>query len=161
LLAPCDPSLSPVAEIVRSDLARIGITVAIRRSDACDPRDVAKEFARADLLIGTGVGRGPTNLDPAPFLEGALTNGAWGSPLPPGPWNGPVFRQRLRQAAGLSGRARIQAYGRLQDQLLREAPFVVYGDFVYPEYFSPRVGCKLFPAAFYFVDLGALCIRKG
>ena len=45
----------------------------------------------------------------------------------------------------------------LVHELMRAAPFAIYGSFVSPEYFSPRVGCKLFLPAHAFVDLGALC----
>jgi ABC-type transport system substrate-binding protein len=161
LLAPCDPQLSSVTGVVRSELARIGIAVSIvLKPGTCDSRDVAAEFKHADLMIGTNIGRGPTDRDPAPFFDDALTHGAWGSPLGPGPWNAPAFRTRLEEATALSGRARVAAYGRLDDELSRAAPLVVYGSFLYDEYFSPRVGCKLFQAFYLEVDLGALCIKQ-
>jgi hypothetical protein len=40
---------------------------------------------------------------------------------------------------------------------MRAAPFAVYGSGVWSEYFSPRVGCKVFQGEYGFVDLGALC----
>ena len=43
---------------------------------------------------------------------------------------------------------------------MRAAPLVVYGSFLYDEYFSPRVGCRLFQAFYLEADLGALCARK-
>jgi ABC-type transport system substrate-binding protein/DNA-binding beta-propeller fold protein YncE len=161
LLAPCDPMLSSVTAVVRSELARIGIAVTIvLKPGTCDPRDVAAEFKHADLMIGTNIGRGPTDRDPAPFFDDVLTHGAWGSPLGPGPWNAPAFRARLKEAGALSGRARVAVYGRLDDELSRAAPLVVYGSFLYDEYFSPRVGCKVFQAFYLQVDLGALCVQQ-
>ena len=40
---------------------------------------------------------------------------------------------------------------------MRDAPLAVYGNFVSAEYFSPKVGCKVFQAEYRIVDLGALC----
>jgi ABC-type transport system substrate-binding protein len=161
LLAPCDPQLSSVAGVVRSELANIGMTVSILlKPGICHPRDVAAEFEHADLMIGTNIGRGPTNRDPAPFFDDVLTHGAWGSPLGPGPWNTPAFRTRLEHARALSGRARVAAYAGLEGELSRAAPLVVYGSFLYDEYFSPRVGCELFQAFYLQVDLGALCLGQ-
>ncbi len=160
LLAPCYPDVSPAAAIVRSDLARIGIAVSIVRSDTCDPRVVAAQFKRADLLIGTSLGRTPGERDPAPFLDDALGASVWGSPLGPGPWNDRPFRKRVERARRLRGQARVAAYARLDDELMRAAPLVVYGSYLYDEYFSPRVGCRLFQGFYLEVDLGALCLRK-
>jgi hypothetical protein len=81
-------------------------------------------------------------------------------PLGAGPWQDRSFRRRLEQANELSGRARLAAYARLDAELVRAAPFAVYGSWVHPDYFSPRVGCKVFQSAYHVVDLGAICLRK-
>ena len=57
----------------------------------------------------------------------------------------------------LRGRARARAYSALVAKLTRAAPFAAYGSFVWSEYFSPRVGCKVFQGEYGFADLGALC----
>ena len=161
LFAPCDPALAQPAGIVRSNLARIGIAVRIiLKPGVCDPKDVAPGFARADMMIGTNLGFGPTDRDPAPFLEGVLEYGDWGSPPGPGPWRSAAFRARLTAARTLSGAARLSEYSRLADALDRAAPVIVYGAFQYNEYFSPKVGCQLFQAFYLEVDLGALCIQS-
>jgi hypothetical protein len=160
LLAPCDASVLPAASIVRSDLAKIGITVAIVSPDACFPQDVAKAFKNADLIIGTNLLRNPPERDPQPFVEDALTTAAWGSPLGPGPWDAPAFRKQVAEARPLRGRARVAAYARIEAELARFAPLVVYGAFQYNEYFGPRVGCKLFQSFYEVVDLGALCVHS-
>ena len=54
----------------------------------------------------------------------------------------------------------MRAYTRLDDEFARQAPLLVYGAFQYNEYFSARLGCKLFQAFYKVVDLGALCLRK-
>jgi ABC-type transport system substrate-binding protein/tRNA A-37 threonylcarbamoyl transferase component Bud32/DNA-binding beta-propeller fold protein YncE len=152
-----DPALRRVAEIVRSNLARIRIAVSVLASQGCTQEPDAKR-RRADLLLGD-VGLGPADRDPAPFFDMAI-GGAYDFPRPgPGPWNKREFRKRLERARTLRGEARAEAYGRLQDELLRQAPFAFYGIPVYGEYFSPKVGCKLFQAEYHAIDLGALCVR--
>ena len=75
-------------------------------------------------------------------------------------WSAAGFRRQLERAAPLRGRARIAALTRLDDELARAAPVLVYGAFQYGEYFGARVGCKRFPALSQGVDLGALCVHK-
>jgi hypothetical protein len=148
-----DPAERRVAQIVRSDLARIAIRVSIVEAEGCDDA----KAARADLLLG-GFATPERALG---FLEEALATASYGSPLGPGPWNDAGFRNRLARAAALTGEARIEAYARLDEELTRDAvPFAVYASRVIPEFLGPRVGCKLFQGAYGFVDLGALCIRE-
>ena len=160
LFAPCDPSVSTAAGIVRTELARIGIDVSILRSDTCDPSAEAAEFEHADMVITTNLQRFPPERDPAPFVEDAIAASLWGSPVGPGPWNDPAFTKRLERARALRGAARVAAYTRLDTELMRMAPLVVYGAFLYDEYFAPRVGCRLFQSFYLEADLGALCVRK-
>jgi hypothetical protein len=69
------------------------------------------------------------------------------------------FRRHLREADALVGPARLAAYARLEDGLLRgAAPVAAFASFVAPEYFSARSGCRLVQGAYNFTDLGALCI---
>jgi ABC-type transport system substrate-binding protein/streptogramin lyase/predicted Ser/Thr protein kinase len=148
------PANGTAAQIVRSNLSRIGIIISIVSSQGCS----AGKAARADLLLG---GFGSAERDPGPFLRDALAGGAFGLPLGPGPWRDRGVRRRLQRASALSGNARFTAYARLDADLVRDAvPFAVYASWVHPEYFAPRVGCKVFQSAYHFVDLGALCVRK-
>jgi ABC-type transport system substrate-binding protein/DNA-binding beta-propeller fold protein YncE/predicted Ser/Thr protein kinase len=151
-----DPANRTVAQIVRSNLAPIGIRVSIVESQDCvGGRDPKAE--RADLLLA---GFGTAERDPGPFIGEALATAAYGSPLGPGPWNDADFRLRLERARALQGAARIRAYARLDQELTRDAvPFAVYASWQEPMYFGPRVGCMTFQSAYHFVDLGALCIR--
>jgi ABC-type transport system substrate-binding protein/tRNA A-37 threonylcarbamoyl transferase component Bud32 len=142
-----------VAEIVRSNLSRIGIGISIVGSQGC----FSAKAARADLLLARF---DSLERDPAPFLREALADGVDGVPLGAGPWHDRSFRRRLEQANELSGRARLAAYARLDAELVRAAPFAVYGSLVHPDYFSPRVGCKVFQSAYHVADLGAICLRK-
>jgi ABC-type transport system substrate-binding protein/predicted Ser/Thr protein kinase len=154
VLYACPPQ-PRVTQIVRSNLARIGIAVSILESERClqghDPQS-----DRADLRL-SGLVLGPADRDPAPFFDMAIA-GAYDYPPPgPGPWNTRSFRGRVEHARSLRGDARIAGYAGLQRELMRNAPLAVYGNFVSTEYFSPKVGCKLFQAEYRVVDLGALC----
>jgi ABC-type transport system substrate-binding protein len=150
-----DPAERRVADIVRSNLARIHINVSILQSQGCfqGPDPAVK---RADLVL-TSFLLGPANRDPGAFLDMAL-GGLYGSArLGPGPWNEAGFRRRVEAARALDGPARTAVYGRLADELSRQAPFAVYGSFVRGEYFAPGVGCRISQAEYGFADLGALC----
>src|SRR5205085_1468829 len=109
------------------------------------PRDghYDERMRHADLILYSGLGSAVR--DPASFLETSIAaDGSFGTVLGHGLWTTERFRTQLRQAAVLRGSARRQAYLRLVTQLTRAAPFAVYGRFVWSEYFSPRVGCKVF-----------------
>jgi hypothetical protein len=112
------------------------------------------------MIIGTSLFCSACERDPLPFFSGVLEHGLKGAPLPPGPWNEAPFQRQLEHAAGLRGRARVEAYTRLDDELARYAPVVIYGSFLYSEYFGPRIGCKRFPPFQQGVDLGSLCVVK-
>src|SRR5262245_17047662 len=154
-----NPARSRTADIVRRDLDRIGIAVSLVSSE-CASRGYDPRAARADLLLNAFETPEP---DPAPFLDEALDTDLQGVRLRPGPgpWNEPSFRRRLLHARGLRGEARFAAYARIDRWLRREAvPFAAFADEVVPEYFAPKVGCKLFQGVYHFVDLGALCLRR-
>ncbi len=157
VLYACPPQ-PRIEALVRANLASIGMAVSVDESTGClQGEDPARD--RADLILGS-LGLGPADLDPAAFFDMAI-GGAYNFPTPgPGPWTSPAFRVRLERARALRGYGRIAAYARLQQELLRASPLAVYGSFVDPGYFSPRVGCKVFQAAYRVVDLGLLCVRR-
>jgi len=159
LYVPCGSAHVGVAEIVRSDLAKIGIAVSIVKTDRCPSRyEDDPKIRQADILLG-GAGSWPQR-DAEPFFDLALASGDNGSALGPGPWNRPSFRARVIRARALRGQARTRAYRRLDTALMRSAPFAVYGSVVYEEYVSQSVGCTLLQGAYAVLDLGALCVRK-
>jgi hypothetical protein len=145
--------LPKLAEIVRANLARIGISVSVRQSQECPGR-----YEGADLLFVFPLGS--NELDPASFFDQALDSSVYGSALGPGPWKSRAFRTQLERAGVLRGQARIAAFRRLDDELMRMAPLVVYGSYVWTEYLSPDLGCKIFQAEYGFLDLGALCKKS-
>jgi ABC-type oligopeptide transport system substrate-binding subunit/tRNA A-37 threonylcarbamoyl transferase component Bud32 len=153
-----NPGQRPVASIVSSDLRRIGITVRIDQAEQCPDRYDAQS-RRADLILVNGLFS--EERDPQPFLDRVVLarDGHFGSALGRGAWTSPRFRHELQRARLLRGNARAVAYRRIVGQLMHAAPFAVYGSFVWSEYFSPKVGCKVFQGEYGFVDLGALCKR--
>ena len=148
-----DSAYRRVAEIARANLARIGIAVSIVGTQGC----VSARAAHADLLLTGFYSLEP---DPSPFLREALADGVDGLRLGPGPWRNRSFRRRLERADELTGPARLSAYARLDDELVRAAPFAVYGSWVHPDFFARNVRCTVFQSAYHLVDLGALCVRR-
>jgi ABC-type oligopeptide transport system substrate-binding subunit len=151
-----DPENLRVARLVRSNLRPLGIAVSIDQSEAClhgyDP-----SAARADILLVT---RATEILDPVPFLR-ALAGDSFpfGSGLGPVTWTDRAFFSRLRAADALDGAARLAAFRRIEDGLLRsEAPYAAFGAFTAPEYFSARSGCRVLQGAYNFADLGTMCV---
>ena len=144
--------------IVRRDLARIRMTVSVLEDEQCPSPDNPGASARADLLLVSGWPIMESDeRDPVQVLDQALGSALYGSPLPPGPWRGRAFRRRLDQARPLRGSARVKAYRRLADELTRNGPLAIFGSWVWPEYFSPKVGCKVFQSVYRVADLGLLC----
>jgi ABC-type transport system substrate-binding protein len=147
-----------VASIVSANLARIGVKVTIDDAPSC-PGHYDPRARRADLILVNGLMS--EERDPQPFLQQSLArDGRFGSALGRGPWTSTRFRRDLARARLLRGRARVAAYRRLVDELMRAAPFAVYGSWVWSEYFSPHVGCKVFQGEYGFVDVGRLCRRN-
>jgi len=146
-----------LAHIVSSDLAEIGISVSVRASQSCPKNGrYDAQMKRADLILFSGLQS--EERDPAAFLDQALArDGSFGSALGPGLWTTAGFRERLERAAVLRGSARLKAYVHMVDELTRAAPLAVFGSFIWSEYFSAKVGCRVFQAEYGVVDLGALC----
>jgi MarR-like DNA-binding transcriptional regulator SgrR of sgrS sRNA len=150
-----NPGERPVASIVRSNLRRIRISVTIDQAGSC-PDGYDARSRRADLILVSFLSA--EERDPQPFLDQALAgDGHFGSALGRGPWTSPGFRRELGRARSLRGNERVAAYRTIVGKLMRAAPFAVYGSWVWSEYFSPHVGCKVFQGEYGFVDLGALC----
>jgi ABC-type transport system substrate-binding protein len=151
-----DFDLGRISRIVRAQLSLIGIDASTVSTQQCGDRyDAAAR--RADLLLVTNFGS--EIRDAASFLEPAVEPGAYGAALGPGPWSSTAFRRRLAAARALHGAARTEEYRRLERELSRAAPFVVYGTFSSGQYVSPRLGCRAANAASGLLDLLAFCPR--
>lgn len=148
-----------LADIVRRNLAPIGIDVWVLWDDQC-PANPSRSLKgkRADMFIAGGWPFTEADeRDPAQVFDQVLRYGADGTPLPAAGWHERSFRHQLDRAEPLRGPARVAAYHRLADEFTRTGPIAVFGGWVWPEYFSPKVGCKVFQGEYGFVDLGTLC----
>lgn len=157
-----DPRGRKMAEIVRRNLSAIGIGVSILEDAEC-PRNpyTAAKSRRADLFLVNGFPLVEVDeREPARFLGQVLQEGAYGTPIPDAGWNARSYRRQLDRAWPLRGSARAAAYRRLANELTRMGPIAVFGSWVWPEYFSPKLGCKIFQTEYGVAELGTLCKRS-
>ena len=148
-----------IGEIVRSNLAPLGIRVRIRQLDSWDIAG-GRRGAKYDLLDLVWT---PDRLDPAAVLEPLLD----GAGLRPEDntnlsyYDDPATNARLALAGTLSGDARYRAYGALDAQVARDdAPLAAFAVDNVAEFLSPRLGCAVFQPAYGGLSLGALCLRR-
>jgi hypothetical protein len=150
-----DPGGGRIGAIVRANLRRIGIRVRLEPSLDC-LRGPDPKRERADMSLIT---LASFDLDPYPFLASvAGDDRRFGDPVPNG-WMPPSLAAQVARADRAQGAARHRAFSALETKLARDAvPMAGFGQFVIPEYVSPRVGCRVFQGAYGFLDLGAACI---
>jgi hypothetical protein len=152
-----DPGGARVGEIIRRSLRPIGVRVRLQPSLDC-LRGPDPKRERADLSLLT---LASLNLDPYAFLAAASgDDAAFGDPVPNG-WAPRNLAAGARRADRAQGAARRRAFAALERRLARgPVPVTGFGEFVAPEYMSPRVGCRLFQGAYGFLDLGAACVSR-
>jgi peptide/nickel transport system substrate-binding protein len=152
VLYTCDAFPCPQqAQIVKTDLARIGLRVHITELPS------ATLFARQqtpgapfDLAWDGWI---PDYFDPQAMLSELLED----SSVDP-TFDDPVYRRKLARAARLSGPERYLAYGKLDLDLARDAaPLAAFGNLTSNDFFSARIGCQTY--GIYGMDLAALCRR--
>jgi YVTN family beta-propeller protein len=142
------------AEVVKANLAAIGIDVRIRRF----PFDAlfAREFTPGEPFDIGWYGYSVDYADPSDFI--ATPFSASGVNFFPGA-DAQRFRTPIVTASKLAGRRRFQAYGRLDAELARHAaPVVAFANLTADDFFSPQIGCQVFQPI-YGMDLAALCRR--
>jgi ABC-type transport system substrate-binding protein len=153
------PQCAEDARIVQTDLAKIGITVDItalppdrlfaRLAKPGEPWDIGWSNWFADFA------------DPFTMIN-ELFDPRFDPPsgFNFGRFDDPASVKRMRQAARLTGRRRLQAYRRLDQDLARnEAPVAAWGIGTVREFFSARVGCQVWQPLYGF-DLGSFCLRR-
>jgi ABC-type transport system substrate-binding protein len=142
------------AQIVKADLAPIGITVEVKTFpwNTLVAR-VARPGEPFDIAFFGGWE--PDYLDPLAMLTEMTEN----SSVAP-PFDNPRYLHQLAAAAKLSGPPRYLAFGQLDVDVSRDdAPLIAYGNLSSSDFFSPRVGCQTFGP--YGTDLAALCLKAG
>jgi ABC-type transport system substrate-binding protein len=153
VLYTCNVSPCPEqAQIVKNDLAAIGLSVQI------------KTFPLGTLFPLTTPGE-PFDLawigwitdfpDPYGMLNETLESGSAIEPT----FNDPTYQRKLAAAARLSGPDRYLTYGNLDLDLARNAaPLVAFGNLSSHDFFSARIGCQTYNT-YLGMDLAALCVR--
>jgi YVTN family beta-propeller protein len=146
------------AQVIRSNLGRLGLNVDIR------------EFPKDELFERAGTKGEPFDIldshwfadyaDPSDFLNVLLDQRI----APRGNLNVSYYTdaalgRKLERLARLSGDARYRAYAALSVELARDAaPWVAYAAGTARDLFSARIGCQIFQPV-YGMDLAALCTR--
>ena len=152
VLITCDAYPCPQqAQIVKTDLAKIGLQVRIK------PLPSAEMFAQEDtpgapfdLAWGGWV---PDYPDPEAMLNSILDDSSNGPTF-----NDPAYQRKLAKAARLSGPERYITYGKLDLDLARNAaPLAAFDNLTDNTFFSARIGCQT--DGVYGMDLAALCLR--
>jgi YVTN family beta-propeller protein len=154
VLYTCDAYPCPEqAQIVTTDLARIGIRVEVRELPLTTL--FARETTPGEPFDLGWQGWLPDYPDPEAMLDPLLEEPAYGPTF-----DDPVWQRKLAAAARLSGPARYLSYGALDLDLAREAaPLAAIGNLDSAEFFSARIGCEVYGV--YDIDLAALCLRHG
>ncbi len=150
ITASCTPCLQE-AQVVRADLAKIGIRVRIEKFD--DPGAVARNRqAKVDILAGQWR---LDYADSAEFLRSMLLDTGLAHWLPAG------VEADVRKVTSLEGAARQRAAVELADRLaVKEVPVAALGTDSVTGFFSPHLACRVFPPFGYGIDLAALCLNE-
>ncbi len=152
------PPFPQRAQIVQSNLAKIGIDVRIV------PLSITEMFNRvrdphATWDIAT-TGWAPDYPDPSNVLNPLLRGPSAFNKNNLAHFDDPVYNRRLDAAARLSGPARYATYAKLDTDLIaKAAPMAAVGVWLDRALFSARMGCQIYQSI-YGIDLAALCIKR-
>jgi peptide/nickel transport system substrate-binding protein len=140
------------AQIVKTDLAAIGLNVQIKVF--AEDKMFAREATPGEPFDLGWDGWLPDYFDPAAMLHEILADSSVGPTF-----DDPVYQRRLAAAARLSGPERYLTYGRLDLELARDAaPLVAFDNLTDYDFYSARIGCQTYGV--YGMDLAALCIKR-
>jgi hypothetical protein len=155
------PNLPPwqqEAQIVRRDLAPLGIDVQVKEFPI---GDFFARIGRRDEPFDLAVSGYALSTDPAQDLvdfEGSTIRRTGSQNF--SYFDDPRFDRELRAAGRLSGPRRYRAFARLELELERDlVPAAAFASDASRDFFSARIGCQLYQPVMG-IDLGALCLRK-
>lgn len=141
----CDRCME-FARAIRAQLEPVGLDVRIE--EVADPREVAED-GDFDLFNGFAFIDYPSTAD---FLLSMLEEHM------PATWLPQEVSAAVADLKELSDDALEAAAGRLAARLTsNDVPLTAFGVIGTREFFSPRLGCRIFPPFGYGVDLAALC----
>lgn len=149
------PSVA-TAQVVQSNLKQIGIDVGIKTFDpAVFATELRKPGAGYDLALSGWRAEYP---DPYDFINILLQSKSIGT-YNLSYFNNPAYDKKLAAAARLSGSKRLQTYGKLDADIMRnEAPLVPYVNPNARVLLSANVGCYTYNPMIG-TDWAALCIK--
>jgi peptide/nickel transport system substrate-binding protein len=161
LYYPADPTADNQVQIIRRDLARIGLNVKLKRSPFnAFLEQVGNPRTPYDMVLFGFQADFP---DPSDFLNLLLA----GSSITPqnnpnvALFDSPTFNRKLAAAARLTGSRRLETYGRLDVEIMREAaPWVPISNRTQREFISARVGCYTPWGAYGFMSLATACLKR-
>jgi ABC-type transport system substrate-binding protein len=154
ILYTCDVYPCPQqAEILRTDLAAIGLKLQIRAFGGSSIFvHEQRPGARFDIGFYPWIANFP---DPSDMLPHMLED----STVYP-TFDDRTYQRRIADTGKLTGSARYLAYGKLDLDLARNAaPLLAYGNPSSADFFSSRIGCQTYGT--YGMDLAAFCIKHG
>ena len=173
MLYTCDvPFCKEWAQLIRRNLARIGINVTTRKF--VDPIARARrKGARADMLFTKMTASWPSSYpDAVTFLANVLETSGSADRLrravagycncgTPSDWyDNAELEARLERIGRLGGVRREAAAGALDLELARDAPGAVLATETTSSFFSERVGCQTFQPLYFGVDIAALACAR-
>jgi peptide/nickel transport system substrate-binding protein len=160
LYAGNDPISTPQAEIIRQNLKAIGIEVTVKRLPFAV--QITKAGTRGEPFDMNLIGWFADYPDPYDFINILLSGKtiAKSNNINTAYFDDPVFNRRMDAASKLTGDARLAAYARLDRDLTRAAPFVVYGNSTVREFTSDRVGCGMYSVPSGGLNLTMLCPKR-
>ena len=153
MLYTCDlPGCTRHAQILRSNLEAIGITLEVRQFPLNEyfPR-LFRPGEPWDMAYFNWFVEYP---DPANFINDLIA-GAGDEVL----FVEPQFERRLKEAVSLVGDGRFAAYAELDRELSKDqVPAVPFASGTTTHFLSARIGCEVLHPV-YGLDLAALCVR--
>jgi peptide/nickel transport system substrate-binding protein len=154
---PALPFAVAQGQILKTDLARIGLTVAVKSFPAPQPY-FDRVGTRGEPFDLAWEGWTPDYVDPYSYLvplfgAGIQAKGNTNTSY----FHSAAYARLFARAGALQGAARYRAYGRIAAKLARDtAPFLAYSFDNTPTLVSSRVGCIILRPE---LDVGAACLK--
>lgn len=148
------PGCARDAQILRSNLAAIGIQIEIRQFPFGEMFDrIGRPGEPWDLTFW---GWGVDFADPFNFINDQFAGGGIDHP---GGFHDRAMERRMAAASGLTDEARLRAYAQIDRDLAQQfAPQATFASGEASYFLSARMGCAV-AHPLYGLDLAALCVR--
>jgi YVTN family beta-propeller protein len=160
LYAGVEPGAREEAQLIKAELAPLGITVQIKAFGSFAVGHIAGRRGEPfDMALTAWI---VAYADPSNILnylfDGRSIRATANSNL--SYFDDPTYNRKLAVAARLAGPRRYAAYQMLEADLLRNAaPAAPLYNFAESEFFSARIGCQVYQPV-YQIDLAALCLKS-